>query len=152
MVLIYNAMTQIAPENTADQVTRLPDGRWAPGRSPNHGGRPKIFADIRDLARQHTRAALETLVEICRYGKNESARVAAANSLLDRGWGRPPVSLELREPEPQHIIELIEDAEHLTQELFAVPLAITDADGTSNKDALNIRDSPVTLGRKGRAK
>jgi hypothetical protein len=77
------------------------------------------------------------------------ARIAAANSLLDRGWGKPPVSLELREPEPQHIIELIEDAEHLTQELFAVPLAITDADGTSNKDAPNIRDSPVTLGRKG---
>jgi|SRR6516164_535610 len=91
-------MTETAPQNTADQVTRLPSGRWAPGRSPNPGGRPKIVADVRDLARQHTRTALETLVEICRHGKTESARVAAANSLLDRGWGKPPASLECASP------------------------------------------------------
>jgi hypothetical protein len=31
----------------------------------------------------------ETLVEIAPHGEGESARVAAGNSLLDRGWGKP---------------------------------------------------------------
>jgi Family of unknown function (DUF5681) len=61
------------------------------GRSGNPGGRPKVHSDLRELARQHTEAALQTLVEIAANGENESARVAAANTLLDRGWGKPAV-------------------------------------------------------------
>src|SRR5262252_8252843 len=38
-------MTETAPQNTSDHATRLPSGRWAPGRSPNPGGRPKIIAE-----------------------------------------------------------------------------------------------------------
>jgi hypothetical protein len=120
-------MTETTPQNTPDHVPRLPSGRWAPGRSPNPGGRPKIIADVRDLARQHTQTALDTLVEICRYGKTETARIAAANALLDRGYGKPPASLELREPDPEHTIELIADAESRTDALFAAPLAIADS-------------------------
>ena len=37
--------------------------------------------------------ALQTLAEIAERGENESARVAAANALLDRGWGKPAVSI-----------------------------------------------------------
>ncbi len=59
------------------------------GQSGNPGGRPKGHGDLRELARQHTPTALATLVEICQGGENESARVAAANALLDRGWGKP---------------------------------------------------------------
>jgi hypothetical protein len=55
----------------------------------NPGGRPKIVAEIRDLARQHSGVAIEALVKIARSGKSEAARVSAANSLLDRGWGKP---------------------------------------------------------------
>jgi hypothetical protein len=41
------------------------------------------------LARQHTEAAIRTLVEIMGMaGVNEAARISAANSLLDRGWGK----------------------------------------------------------------
>ena len=60
-----------------------------PGACPNPGGRPRVVADIRDLARQHRETALAALVEIAERGENESARVAAANSLLDRGYGKP---------------------------------------------------------------
>jgi hypothetical protein len=67
--------------------------RFEKGRSGNPGGRPKGDGEIRELARQHTTIALATLVEICRGGENESARVAAANALLDRGWGKPAVPL-----------------------------------------------------------
>jgi hypothetical protein len=34
---------------------------------------------------------LRTLIEIADHGENESARVTAANAILDRGWGKPAV-------------------------------------------------------------
>jgi hypothetical protein len=65
--------------------------RFEKGQSGNPGGRPKAYGEIRDLARQHTDLALQTLVEIATHGENESARVTAANAILDRGWGKPAV-------------------------------------------------------------
>src|SRR5204863_7741321 len=63
--------------------------QWLPGSSAMPGGRPQIIEDIRDLAREHTETAINALVRIAESGKQESARVAAASALLDRGWGRP---------------------------------------------------------------
>jgi hypothetical protein len=48
----------------------------------------KAPVDIRSLARSHGALAIQTLAGIARSGTNEAARVSAANSLLDRGWGR----------------------------------------------------------------
>ncbi|MDA8048508.1 MAG: DUF5681 domain-containing protein [Rhodospirillales bacterium] len=67
------------------------------GQSGNPGGRPKTAEGIRVLARRHTAGALATLIEIAKGGANESARVAAANALLDRAWGKPGPAL----PEPE---------------------------------------------------
>ena len=72
--------------------------RFAKGQSGNPGGRPKADGEIRELARQHTVMALRTLREIAECGENESARVAAANSLLDRGWGKPAVPVVPADP------------------------------------------------------
>lgn len=51
---------------------------------------PKAPTDIRSLARSWTDLALQTLAGIAQRGESESARVAAAVALLDRGWGRAP--------------------------------------------------------------
>lgn len=55
---------------------------------------PKAVTEIRSLARSHTRTALNVLVGIMRNTKaTPPARVAAANAILDRGWGKPTQSL-----------------------------------------------------------
>jgi hypothetical protein len=61
------------------------------GHSGNPGGRPKVVAEVRELAREHTGKAIETLVSIMTNTKGApAARVSAANALLDRGYGKPP--------------------------------------------------------------
>ncbi|RTE91898.1 hypothetical protein D6B98_15900 [Bradyrhizobium sp. LVM 105] len=50
----------------------------------------KTPTDIRSLARGHTEGALATLASIMHSEEAApAARVAAANALLDRGWGKP---------------------------------------------------------------
>jgi len=48
------------------------------------------LGDVQELARQKSAQAIETLEKIMQDGKAPpAARVAAANSLLDRGYGKP---------------------------------------------------------------
>ena len=77
-------------QNTLDHAPKRGDrGRWLPGSSANPGGRPAVLTDVRNLARQHTPAAVAKLAHIMEKGKSEQACIAAASALLDRGWGRP---------------------------------------------------------------
>jgi hypothetical protein len=65
-------------------------GGFQRGRSGNPGGRPKEIGEVRDLARQHTPQAIEALQSIMNEQQAPaSARVAAAEALLNRGWGKP---------------------------------------------------------------
>jgi hypothetical protein len=55
---------------------------------------PKAVTEIRSLARSYTRMALNVLVAVMRNTKaTPPARVAAANAILDRGWGKPTQAL-----------------------------------------------------------
>jgi hypothetical protein len=83
------------PDTTAD--------RKSTGRKPNSaslanlrkgGGRPKgvpnkASVSLKELAREYTPQALETLAQIMVAGESEAARVSAANAILDRGYGKP---------------------------------------------------------------
>src|SRR5215467_11151088 len=61
------------------------------GQSGNPGGRPKVVAEVKELAREHTAEAIQTLVSIMTNPKSApAARVSAANALLDIGYGKPP--------------------------------------------------------------
>lgn len=84
------------PENTADQVlARDSRGRFLRGAgSPNPGGRPQVVGHVRELAREHTPAAIGALVSIVRNTRAPAAaRVSAASALLDRAYGRPETSV-----------------------------------------------------------
>jgi hypothetical protein len=51
--------------------------------------------EIRSLARSHSGSALKTLVGIMNEKKAPpAARVAAANSVLDRAWGKPQQTID----------------------------------------------------------
>ena len=65
-------------------------GRFLKGQSGNPGGRPKMPDHVRKLAQDKTEAAIDTLVELMQDPQSApSVRVDAANSILDRGWGKP---------------------------------------------------------------
>jgi hypothetical protein len=49
----------------------------------------KAPLEIRSLARAHTESSIRTLAHIAAQSESDAARVMAANSLLDRGWGKP---------------------------------------------------------------
>ena len=67
------------------------------GQSGNPSGRPAVVKHIRDLAREHTDAAINTLLGIMKDKKAaDSARVAAATQMLDRGYGRAPQTMEVK--------------------------------------------------------
>ena len=46
-------------------------------------------ARLSELARTHSLTAIETLASIAENGQSETARIAAACAILDRGYGRP---------------------------------------------------------------
>lgn len=69
-------------------------GGFQKGRSGNPGGRPREVGEVRDLARRYTPQAIEALQSIMNEQQAPaSARVAAAEALLNRGWGRPTAVL-----------------------------------------------------------
>lgn len=65
----------------------------------------KTPTEIRSLARSHTEAAINTLVGIMNQPEApQAARVSAANSILDRGWGKPSQPIENADDSPFEVI------------------------------------------------
>ncbi|AVA20666.1 hypothetical protein [Rhizobium sp. NXC24] len=59
------------------------------GAGRKSGGVSQAKKDIAQMAKVHAVDALNTLAKIAKSGESESARVSAANALLDRAYGRP---------------------------------------------------------------
>ena len=109
------------------------------GQSGNPSGRPKVVITIRDLARKHGKTAINTLVAICKDEKQSpAARVAAANSLLDRGYGRAP----------QHIDDDHQDKSAVSDPFAHEILEKIRARIAAGPEALLARPSPGTEVRK----
>jgi hypothetical protein len=89
-------MKPAAQNSKPSAKTKPPRGKpFQKGQSGNPGGRPKEAVQVRELARQHTELAIFTLIEVCERGDKDAARVAAAQALLDRGWGKPVTEIDL---------------------------------------------------------
>lgn len=65
-------------------------GGARPGAGRKRGQPNKLTADVKALASQYGAQAIEALADIATGGDQPAAaRVAAANALLDRGYGKP---------------------------------------------------------------
>jgi hypothetical protein len=60
------------------------------GKSGNPGGKTKTYLEIRDLAQKASPTAFRTLKKLAKSAGSETARIQAANSILDRAFGKPP--------------------------------------------------------------
>ncbi|MBI5922035.1 MAG: hypothetical protein HY847_10380 [Betaproteobacteria bacterium] len=70
---------------------------FKPGRSGNPGGRPKKTEEQRTLeqmCREKTPDALGTVLSIMASGENERNKLAAAQYVIDRGWGKAKQEIE----------------------------------------------------------
>lgn len=82
--------------------------KFCKGKSGNPGGRPRVLAELQELARQHAPAAIDELGRLARKAKNENARIAAIRELLDRGYGRARQTMEVSLPE-KDIVQVMLD-------------------------------------------
>ena len=73
------------------------------GGARRGAGRPKGSKDtatreagatLGELARNFTQEALDAIVKTLRTTESDTARLAAANALLDRGYGKPPQAVD----------------------------------------------------------
>lgn len=79
--------------NLPAKTKRGPGRPFQPGQSGNPGGRPKVIESIRDAARNLGDKALGVLAGALE-SDDERARIVAANSLLDRGFGKSASAVE----------------------------------------------------------
>lgn len=49
--------------------------------------------EVDAVAQQHARRNIDNLVKLLLYGESESAQIAAAKGILDRGFGKPAVEI-----------------------------------------------------------
>ena len=100
-------------QNRADLISTEIKGELTPLCRPNSGcwqprgsQMAKTPLEIASLARMHTKKAVKTLAAIMNEPHAPyAARVAAAEALLDRGWGKPRQSHEA-EITHRYVIEI----------------------------------------------
>ena len=69
----------------------------------------KTITEIRSLARSHSRTALNVLVGVMRSkDATATAKVSAANAILDRGWGKATQPIENGDDVALELIHRIE--------------------------------------------
>lgn len=85
----------IAHRRANELVERDEFGRLLPGSQLPNKGR-KSGPMVTTLARRHTEDAVNLLAKIVSDEKAPpAARVTAAQALLDRGWGKAPIQIDL---------------------------------------------------------
>lgn len=61
---------------------------WSKGQSGNPNGKSGLYQQCQKLAREHSPQAIEKLVELMNCD-DPRVQTVAANSILDRAWGKP---------------------------------------------------------------
>jgi hypothetical protein len=103
--------------------------KWKPGVSANPLG-PNANPERREMteaARSHSVEAIERLAHLMLNAKSEAVQAMCANMLLDRGWGKPKLTVDV--PEQGRTLEQILRAIAATRE--AEKAANSSANGSN---------------------
>jgi hypothetical protein len=68
--------------------------RFQPGRSGNPSGRKKVSEDVKQFAKAHSIEAIKCVLDVMRQTDDDRVKLAAAQTILDRGYGRPQVQAD----------------------------------------------------------
>ncbi len=94
-------------------MTRGAGRPFAKGQSGNPGGRPRIPEELKSRAQAYSVEALDTLHALMRDPEQSgSVRVSAAVAIMDRGYGKSTVTVDMQ---PKRTI-----ADYTTDELRAL--------------------------------
>jgi hypothetical protein len=115
---------------------------FKPGQSGNPGGRPKGWAEVNALARQHTAAAIEALVKSL---GDRRTRVQAAQALLDRGWGKPMQAVELATRDVVMAHQFDEALERLSLQELEQLIALSERMGIGLEGAERSADTEANV-------
>jgi hypothetical protein len=130
---------------------RTAGGRFLPGMSGNPKGRGakgsqvRLFSNLSVEARKYAAMALDTLVDLMQAGQTGSVRLNAAMAILDRGYGRPQQSIDLKTDGPQVQVNLFQDFSTDEQRLAAETLAAINANPAALSLALDVMNDPATM-------
>lgn len=110
--------------------TPRPPAPWSAGQSANPGGRPKKTDEMREaeaLARKNSPAAIRRLVALME-SKDPNAAIKAANSILDRAFGRPAQAITGPDGDP--LVAQVVDWSKVTDEQLRALASIAAAMAT----------------------
>jgi hypothetical protein len=88
----------------------------------------KAKRDLADMAKGHAATALKTLADIAKGGESESARVSAANAILDRAYGKPSQSVKHSGAVGAYDLSKMSDDDLDRLEAILGPLALAGGD------------------------
>ena len=132
----------MSPESRR-QSGRTSNGRFKKGASGNPGGRPKIegLAEMREALKLLVPRAVEVLAEIMDdRNASSSARLAAANAILDRVFGKPTQAIDHSVTpafDADEIVKAILRGEEAVREQPALPARIAAPAGASDAIKMN---------------
>jgi hypothetical protein len=105
-------------------MKRTTKGQFPKGASGNPRGRPKVGLSLAEQAREYGPEMLALLVKAARKGS-----ITAAQSVLDRGYGRPPQSIDVRALFNRKLTELAPEELALLENHLAAMGAAEDEAG-----------------------
>jgi hypothetical protein len=124
------------------------DGTFLPGVAANPKGRGaeiRIFSNLATEARKFAGLALETLVDVMKNGATDAVRLAAANSVLDRGYGKPRQSIDLKADVQSVNVNLFEGIATEDQRLAVETLAAISSSPAALSLAIDIMNDPTAM-------
>lgn len=118
-----------APQNG---TKRSDDGRFVKGNCTNPGGRPRLPEEIKMSLRHLSLEAVEVLADLMRNSESDMVRARAAETILDRAWGRPAQNIhhsgEHGGPIEHDVLDLRSDANRsLYDQLLAASAGADDS-------------------------